>query len=70
MHYAAAMPTGRRGLAHCLTVVAIECERRAQRLPVVAEKLEAVRTPSLLALRSHHLTVMSALDARPRGSSV
>jgi len=42
-HDFAAVTAGRRHLTHRLTVAAIQCERHAQRLAVIAAKLEAVR---------------------------
>ncbi|KGS08836.1 hypothetical protein X946_56 [Burkholderia sp. ABCPW 111] len=65
-HDIAAMTTGRRRLTHGLTVAAIEREGHAQRLAIVTAKLEAVRTPSLVAPRYSHFAVVSALDVRPR----
>lgn len=65
-HYVAVMTACCRCPAHCFTVATIERERHAQRLAVVAMKLETVRAPSLIASGHRHRTFMPTLDARPR----
>jgi hypothetical protein len=69
-HNFATMTTGCRRPAHRLSVAAIEREGHAQRFAIVATKLEAVRTPSLIAPRHRDFALMPAHNARPSGPSM
>jgi hypothetical protein len=60
-HHIAAVTAGRRRPAHRFTVTAIQGERRAQWLAVVAAKFEAIRTPALVALRPCDLAIVPTL---------
>lgn len=60
-HDVAAMACRRGRPAHHFTVAAVQRERHAQRLAVVAARLEAVGAPSLIAATDGHLAVVPAL---------
>ncbi|MCY1238106.1 hypothetical protein D9M72_508250 [compost metagenome] len=64
------MPTGGCRPAHRLAVAAVQGERHAQGLAIVAAELKAVRAPALIGLLYSNLAIMSALRPRRNRSAL
>ena len=60
-HHIATVAAGRRRPTHRFTVAAIQRERDAQRLAILAAEFEAIRAPALVALGHRDSTVVPAL---------